>query len=154
MARKYITGDKELEKRLRWLADKAADRVARSATGAGLTVIAKAQKKAAPEGPTGNTKASIGKRFERKARTGFVTAKAGVNVGKRSKRKGRIAPHSHLVALGTRPRVRKSGGSTGVMPANPWIKTSTQSALGAVKTRMTAAATKALAREARRALKL
>lgn len=171
MARKYITGDKALERRLVFLGDKAADRVARSAQGAKLTVINKAQKAAAPVGPTGNMKANVGKRNEKQKRTGIFEAKTGINVGKQSSKKRRgvkRAPHGHLVALGTKPRFRKALGgrfeyirkpsreqlSTGTMPANPFIRTSTASALGAANAKAQTQATKALAREAKRARNL
>ena len=34
---------------------------------------------------------------------------------------GSTAPHAHLVEFGTAERYRKSGGSTGVMPAKPFL---------------------------------
>ena len=112
MARQFITGDVELEKTLAKLADKAADRVARSAIGAGLTVMKGAIKKAAPVGKTGMLKKSIGSRFQRASHGKPVVAKAGVNVGKKKKKEinTKRAPHAHLVALGTKARTRKRLG--------------------------------------------
>ena len=107
MARKIITGLPELEKTLKNLADKTADKIARSALRAGVVVVAKAEKAAAPVGKTGQLKASIGSRVG-KGRGGIFQAKAGVNVGKRTKAKqakGPMAPHAHLAALGTQPRM-------------------------------------------------
>lgn len=167
MARMILTGDKELEATLKTLADKAADRVARSVLGAGLTVIARAMKAAAPVGKTGAVKASIGKRNERKKRTGVFEAKTGVNVGKKTKRKGKFAPHAHLVALGTKPRVRKTIGgkfgyiknpsqqqlSTGTMPSNPFVKRAYETSRAAAATRMQIQSIKALEREAKKARK-
>ena len=165
MARKILTGDKELERTLRKLADKAADRVARNTLGAGVTVINKAQRQAAPVGPTGNAKADIGKRNERNERSGVFEAKTGVGVGKKATklRKGIVnAPHGHLIALGTKPRTRKTIGgkfsylkkptqqqlSTGTMPSNPFIKRAYESSRAAAQSKMKTAATKSLAREA------
>ena len=168
MARKILTGDVEIEKTLKQLADKAADRVARNALGAALTVVAKVMKKTAPVGTTGSLKASIGKRNEKGKRRGIYTAKAGINVGKRSKKtEKRLAPHSHLVALGTKPRFRKSLGgrfagianpsqqqlSTGVMPSNDFIKRAYESSREAAQSAMRRRAEKSLARELEKAKK-
>ena len=172
MARKILTGDKELEATLKELADKAADRVAKSALGAGLNVIRRAIKKAAPVGPTGNLKASIGKRLEKGKRGRAFTAKAGINVGRKTKKEKTTgimarAPHAHLVALGTQRRSRKTLGgkfanivnptseqlSTGTMPANPFVKQAAASAQGAAAIAMRKQAAKALAREAAKAAK-
>jgi HK97 gp10 family phage protein len=167
MARTILTGDKEIENTLTKLADKAADRVARNALGAGLTVVAKAMKQAAPVGKTGAVKASIGKRNEKKKRTGVMEAKAGINVGKKTKQKGRFAPHAHLVALGTKPRQRKRIGgrfsylknptpqqlSTGTMPANSFVRMAYESSRSAARTAMTIAAKRSLGREVAKARK-
>lgn len=171
MSRKVITGDKELEATLATLADKAADRVAKSALGAALTVAARAMKKAAPIGQTRTLRDSIGKRNERNKRNGIHTAKAGINVGKRKKKPdaGKVinAPHAHLVALGTQRRQRtKLGGlfagiknptqeqlSTGVMPSNPFIKRAYEASRAVARTAAQRRAAKALAREAAKAAK-
>lgn len=159
MARKFLTGVKELEATLRHLADKEADRISKAAINAGLTVVAKAEKRAAPVGKTGALKASIGKRLERKKRSGLVVAKAGINVGKQSKKQTTKvrAPHSHLVGLGTGPRFRKTKDgrqvSTGSMPANPFIRVAAASSRGAVLAAMSKNAAKSLARAAAKAKK-
>lgn len=131
-----FTGDKAIDAKLATLQTKVGARLARYALKAGVSKLASAIRKAAPVGPTGNLKKSVGSRIEEKGRGVFV-AKTGLNVGKRSvKRRGRMAPHSHLVAIGTQQRYRQSLGgrfafvkhptsqqlSTGVMPANPFVK--------------------------------
>jgi HK97 gp10 family phage protein len=163
MARKIITGLPELEKTLKNLADKTADKIARSALRAGVVVVAKAEKAAAPVGKTGQLKASIGSRVG-KGRSGIFQAKAGVNVGKRTKAKqakGPMAPHAHLAALGTQPRLRKRLGgrfsniknptpqqlSTGSGPANPFIRNAYNSARSRAMDAMSKQAAKTLARE-------
>lgn len=178
MARQFITGVADLEKTLRSLSDKSADRVAKAALRGGLAEITKAQRKAAPVGETGALKKSIGSRLEKSKRTGLVMAKAGLNVGKRKsgKKKGASterlsklveqgAPHAHLVALGTQKRERKSIGgkfaylknptpkqlSTGTMPANPFIKDAYAKAQSKIEPAMRKRAAKALDREAKRA---
>lgn len=156
MARKWLTGDVELEATLKALGnDKAADRVARSALGAALTATRNAIAKDAPVGPTGNLKRSIGKRFEKGKKTKYrVVSKAGVNVGKNKKDgTNKRAPHGHLVALGTEDRTHKSGKSVGRMTPNPFVRTAVQASLGAVREKMRTQAAKALERERLKALK-
>ena len=164
MARRYITGEADLEATLKKLSDRTADKVARSALRAGLTVIARAMRKAAPRGPTGNLRKAIGSRLVRSRKTGVVTAKAGINVGKN--RKGR-APHGHLVALGTKPRTRKRIGGkfafitspapeqlrTGTMPANDFARRSSTSAQASMRMAMKNKAAKVLEKEAAKASK-
>lgn len=156
MARQWITGDAELERTLAALGDdKAADRVAKSAIGAGLTVLRKAIRAAAPVGPTGNLKASIGRRLERATSRRRSVGKAGINVGKQSSRsKEKVnAPHSHLVALGTKQRFHKSGKSVGRMTPNPFVRLATVASTAAVSQAMHTRAAKALERERLKALR-
>jgi HK97 gp10 family phage protein len=169
MARKIITGDVELEKKLKGLADKSADRVARAALGGAMTAVTKVMRKMAPVGATGNLKRSIGSRFEKGNKKNKPQAKVGINVGRRTKKQrsqaeaGRIvgAPHGHIVALGTKRRTRKAIGgkfaflnpvipeqlTTGVMPSDPFVRQAYEAARAAVTAAMTKRATKALARE-------
>jgi len=162
MSRQLITGDKELEKLLSKLADKSADRVARSAIGGGLTVLKQAIKKNAPVGKTGALKKSIGSRFTRAKGNRPPSAKAGIGVGKRKKTAtGFKAPHSHLVALGTKRRTRtKLGGkyarvtdptpeqlTTGTMPENSFLKEAVLAARPKLMAKMKERAAKSLARE-------
>ena len=141
-----ITGDKKLDAMLAKLSDKVGQRLTKYAMKAGVSKLSAAIRKAAPVGPTGNLKKSVGSRVDEKSK-GIFEGKAGLNVGKNSpKRSGRSAPHSHLVALGTVARVRKTIGgrfgylrnptpqqlSTGTMPANSFVKTAAASAQGAV----------------------
>lgn len=164
MARIHISGDDQLEGMLRYLETQVADRVAKSCLSAGLTVIARAMKRMAPVGETGAVKNSIGKRNERGKRGGVFTAKAGINVGKMSKKLGQVvkAPHSHLVALGTKKaRTRKTIGgkfsfitnptakqlSTGFMPSNEFVRIAYLSSKSAAATAMKKRAEKRLAKE-------
>lgn len=176
MARRYLTGDDQIEKAIQYLKDKSADKIAKSVMGAGLTVFAKEMKKEAPKGATRQLEASIGKRLERNKRTGLVTAKVGINVGKTKKGKTRkLAPHSHLVGLGTQTRTRKSIGGrfsgyervhldgssipgnpqllTGAMPANPFVKKAYQRARSSATAAMRKRAEKKLITEAAKAKK-
>lgn len=177
MARKLLTGDDELEAMLKHLADKSADRIAKAALGAGISAIAKELRKAAPVGPTGNMKASIGRRLEKARGKNKASAKAGLNVGKQTAKKkqliqqksgGRVlAPHAHLVALGTKERHRtKLGGrfagisepteeqlSTGSMPANDFVRRTVTANMSKFQAAMRKTAAKRLNSEATRSRK-
>jgi hypothetical protein len=172
MARQILTGVADIEKLLSGLSDKAGDKIARSALGAGLGLVAKKIKKAAPVGKTKALRNSIGKRFEKQKRPQWFQAKAGVNVGKQKKTaegfKGHLkAPHAHLVALGTRYRERdKIGGrfsyiknptktqlTTGEMPSNPFLKQAYMSAKAEASERMKIKAKERLAKELAKAKK-
>lgn len=163
MARTVFTGLPDLEKTLKNLADKTGDKIAKSALRAGAVVVAKAERKAAPVGKTGQLRDSIGSRVG-KGRGGIFQAKAGINVGKRTKAKrakGPLAPHAHLAALGTQQRQRNSLGgkfaniknptsqqlSTGAARSNPFIRTAYQSARSRAADAMSKQAQKTLARE-------
>lgn len=151
---------------LKGMQDRDADRIARSALGAGASVVRKEMRRNAPEGPTKNLKKSIGSRLVRNRRKFVVQAKTGINVGKRTKKqiatrgKTHRAPHGHLVALGTKPRVRnRIGGkfswvtsptraqlSTGKMPANSFVRDTSRSSLSRAR--------QAMASKAREKIKL
>lgn len=166
MARAILTGDKQIERLLRGLQDKAADRVAKSVINAELTALVKAQRRLAPVGKTGRLKKSLGKSLKRKAKTDY-RAKAGLNVGTKTEKslqtkKGRgQANHGHLVALGTRQRFRKTIGgkfayvvrpsstqlSAGVMPRNDFIRRATAQATAGLQAAGLKAAAKAIKRE-------
>lgn len=156
-----ITGDKELDAKLSVLKTSVANKLAKYSLQAMASKLSASIRKAAPKGPTKNLKASVGSRVG-KVTGGIVTAKVGLNVGKRTeKRRGRMAPHSHLVALGTVARFRKTIGgwygyiktpsqqqlSTGTMPANPFVKLAVTSGMSAARSAMTKNATKNLAKE-------
>lgn len=114
MPRAAITGVKELDDRLARISDdRQAKKLGRRAVLKPLRMIAASIKTEVPPATTpGHTnqriRASIGQRFGKNRRKGIVEAKAGVSVGKRRPRiqkkdieVERIAPHSHLLALGT-----------------------------------------------------
>ena len=172
MARQIVTGIPELERTLKTLADKAADRVARSAIGGGLTVAAKRIRQAAPKGKTGALKKSIRSRFERQKGSRPTTAKVGINVGKQKKTAAAMAkqiraPHARLVALGTKRRKRDELGgkfgyiknptpaqlSTSTMPSNPFLRKAFEAARPETMKRMRERAERALKREAEKARK-
>lgn len=132
MARDFIQlqliGDAELENRLREFPETVQRRIVRAALNAGMRVMAKGFRAAAPKGPTGNLRKSIGQRIVNR-RGMITTAKVGIDVGKLTLKKAASklvsasAAHGHLVTLGTKQRrVRKTGKSVGRMTANPFIR--------------------------------
>jgi HK97 gp10 family phage protein len=165
----FVTGNEELDANLRELAGPAATRISKGALSAGVKVLAAAQRAKAPVGKTGNLKADIGSRNIKGASSRGFTGKAGIGVGK--KRVGTLvnrgsnfkatagittARHGHLVGLGTKMRTRKKVGgkfagaqnkSTGKMPANPFIRTASQQARGAVINAMREKIRQGVARE-------
>lgn len=110
-----LTGDRELDGKLRALARNMQSRIARRAVNKGVTVILNAQRRAAPNKAL---RKSLGKSNKRSKRLGVVEAKAGINVGKRPSRivdgsivaQGRQFPQAHLLVLGTAERYVKSKG--------------------------------------------
>lgn len=167
-----LTGVKEIDAVIRKLSSKDGEKIAKAAISGGLSELAKGIKSEAPVGPTKNLKKSIKGRFNKSKGGKFISAKAGPNVAKQKQtadgmnRRGR-APHSHLVALGTQPRTRKKIGgkfsyitrptnkqlSTGVMPANPFVRVGAAKAQSKILPRMTKNAAKAMERQALKARK-
>lgn len=118
------------------LKESGCKRAARSGISAGMTVLVRAIRSAAPVGETGAVKRSIGRRIVKERGSDKITGKVGINVGKKTVARGKHAPHGHLVALGTGERRRTSGGSTGRMPANRFVSQATKAAHGRAQAAM------------------
>lgn len=138
MANFSITGDKKLDRALAELGKRDASVARRAGVRGAMTIIARGIRSEVPVGKTKALKKSIGSRMAKAKRgpnKGTTEAKVGVNVGKKS---GKRAPHSHLVALGTKERwtgtrtwknkggtVTKSTGNPrayrGEMPSNDFV---------------------------------
>jgi len=98
-----ITGLKPLQKKMRRWPDKLRKRVNGQATKAAVNPIARAIRKAAPVGPTGNLKRSITTRMKRYQQGDWFEATVGP--------KWPMGAHGHLIEFGTvrqppRPFVR------------------------------------------------
>lgn len=113
-----ITGDKRIIRSLNRLSNRGIRAADRKAVGQGLTVIAKAIKAEVPSHMKSVRKA-IGKRFKKSKKTGLREAKVGMGVGKK---KSKIAPHAHLIILGTQDRYTKAGRYTGRIEPLPAVK--------------------------------
>ena len=130
-----VTGDAKLDLALAQLDTRAQKRIARPAVIRAMTFLKKKIKKAAPVGPTGNLKKSIGSRFKKSR--GVTQGKVGIDVGEAAKRKYDVsAPHGHLVALGTQQRTTESGANRGKMPANDFVSDTIDGNWGATQALM------------------
>ncbi len=78
-----VTGDRELDKKLATMSDKAQKKVLKPAIAAGLRVEAKAMKAAIPANMK-DAKKAIGSRFNKSKRNGEEMAKVGAGVGIKS----------------------------------------------------------------------
>lgn len=116
-----ITGDKELDRQLEGLRKRDIRSAVTKGINAGMTPVVKEVRLRAPVGKTKLLKRSIGKRIMKGQPIDTMQGKIGVNVGKRTKRSRKAAPHSHLVALGTRTRTTKAGANRGIMPQNDFV---------------------------------
>lgn len=108
-----LTGFKELEQLLKQLPDEIAAKVLSKAFQQGAVVVRDAAKDNAPVGKTGSLKKSI--KIVKPSKK--VSPKASLVLIVRCKN-----ALSHIVEYGTGPRTRESGGSTGSMPAHPFMR--------------------------------
>ncbi|MGE0105115.1 MAG: hypothetical protein AB7G12_12770 [Thermoanaerobaculia bacterium] len=137
-----LTGDKELDGKLRDLDRDMQRKIAGKANNAGLMEILKAQRDAAPNK---RLKRALGKRNKRNRRTGMQEGKVGLNVGKRGPKQFQ---QGHLLTLGTEDRwtgSKKRNSRRGIVQVlktaatrafrgrikpNDWIRQATKRALG------------------------
>ena len=151
-----LTGDKELDRKFKRLADKAAKKVAAQGIRAGLRIIAKGIKAEIP-GHMKEARKAIGTRFKRK-KTGEVKAIVGGGVGKKKKlSQGRDRPgvgigqpNIHWLLLGTNNRFQKSGASTGSTLPIPAVRLGFNKSEAAALQKIKDAIKKGIAREAKK----
>jgi hypothetical protein len=132
------TGDKELAAKLDSLARGVGSTIARKAVRAGISVISKAQKSAAPNN---RFRRALGTRIRK------ASAKAGIGVGKKNNRlvPGRqivsTMPQARLLILGTKSRHTKKGALRGqIRPGTQWVKSASEGAIPAATRAMSEAA--------------
>jgi len=110
-----VIGDQQLLRKLGSMKRRAKTTIQRKGVRAGSTPIVKAFKGAAPVGATKRLRRAQTRKFKTYANTGTSIAVVGADYS--------IAPHHHLVELGSAERFRKSfknapgRGYTGKMPA-------------------------------------
>lgn len=130
-----VTGVEELDRSISNLDTRSQKRIARPAVSRAMTFLKRKIQKAAPVGPTGNLKKSIGTRFKKDR--GVTSGKVGIDVGEAAKRKYDVsAPHGHLVALGTQQRQTESGANRGKMPKNDFVSDTIDGNWGATQALM------------------
>lgn len=149
-----LTGDRQLDARLKRLADaKAARRIARRGLAAGLTVLRKEAKRRAPNT---RVKKAIGSTNKRSRSTKLHTAKMGANVGVK---KSGYLPHIHLLILGTAQRFRKAVGGlfsgskntrTGKIEPNDFVREAAVAKQSAAVDAMRVKVMEEIAKEARK----
>ena len=106
-----MTGGKELVRKLKRLDQKVRKRIARKALRGAANPIRDDAKANVPVAE-GKLKRSLRTRVQVSSRTQAAFVEARWPMG----------AHAHLVEFGTVERVRKSGGSTGAMPAQPFLR--------------------------------
>jgi hypothetical protein len=129
-----ITGDKELDKKLKRLATKSQKKIVRAVDSAMITVFLRGVRNAVPPKQK-SAKKALGRKINKKNRKKNITeTKFGFGVGKRTTSKKQRDPSKpgvgiakenvHWLILGTGHRERDNGGSTGRMPAVGlgWLK--------------------------------
>jgi hypothetical protein len=149
-----LTGLKELDAKLRNLANRELRKIARAGIKAGLREMAKGIRREIPA-QYKDAKKAIGVNA-RKARVGDAKgqyqAKVGAGVGKKAKAPaersgsgvGLSAANIHWAILGTGERHTQTGASTGAMPAilggivQRGVATSEAAAIAAVQSKMAA----------------
>lgn len=153
-----ITGQRKLIRNLNAVGDRIAKKVARSAIGAGQTVIAKSIRQEVPPRYKELRKA-VNKKLK-KSRKGGYDAKIGAGVGKQKppKRSGQNSggvgisgANIHWAVFGTDDRtVKSTGKAAGKMPAIAAgaVKRGYAKAKGPANAKATKKATETLAKEA------
>ena len=145
-----LTGDKELQRAFKKLADKAKRTVARKANRAGSTPLMKRAKALAGtvspgKHGTGNLKKSVKRRFKRYGGVDVVVVGPETKTGESS------GQHAYIVEYGTGERFTKEGVYRGVMPAHPFMRPAWAQTKGIARAKGVAAMKKAIDDEARKA---
>ena len=123
----FLTGDKSLDRALKEIGGKVAEKAIASGVRAGLGEMRKAMRAATPNS---SAKKTIAARFKRRKKFGTTEAKVGAGVGKHKGGKGPTRGgvgisknNAHWYFMGTKSRVtNKNGASRGVMPATDAIR--------------------------------
>jgi len=123
----FLTGDKALDRALKEIGGKVAQKAIASGVRAGLGEMRKAMRAATPNS---SAKKTIASRFKRRKKFGTTEAKVGAGVGKHKGGKGPTRGgvgisknNAHWYFMGTKSRVtNKNGASRGAMPATDAIR--------------------------------
>lgn len=104
-----VTGDKELMRKLHLLPERIMRKVMRKAVTRAGQIVLKRARATAPVAK-GTYKKALAKKTKTYKKTNSVVGIIGA--------KHAAAPHQYLIEEGTKERFRRSGGSTGRMPAS------------------------------------
>lgn len=167
MAERILTGDKALDRKLKRLERKSANRIARSGLGKGARVAAKAIKAEVPSSMK-SVRRSIGsyvKKAKRGPNAGITEAKAGFSVGTKKKRAASVEKNragkpgvgisfwnAHWWVLGTnnRDRWRTGQGPTGSTEGHDVVPKAIGGAKSSIRAAIAEGTKKALIREAKK----
>jgi len=145
MPERILTGDKALDRKLKNLGRKAANRAARAGLGRGARMAAKRIKSEIPSSLK-SVRRAIGSSVK-KGTGGITTAKAGASVGKGSKAGKTI----HWWILGTAERTQATTGrSTGKSPAHGVVVSAVSKAAGSIKAAIQEGVAKSIMRAAKK----
>jgi len=121
----FLTGDKKLDRALKEIGGKIAEKAVASGVRAGLGEMRKAMRAATPNS---SAKKTIAARFKRKKKFGRVEAKVGAGVGKHNQSHaptgggvGISKRNAHWYFMGTTNRQTRRR-STGVMPKEDGVR--------------------------------
>lgn len=107
-----IDGIAEMRRKLKKMGDRTQRKFVRRALTAGTTPIVRDIRKNTPK-ETGNLKASIGRRMKSYP-SGIIVAVLGARWPK--------GAHGHLLEFGTTQRPHPITGTSGIMPARPFMR--------------------------------
>ena len=155
-----VDGLTELVRQLEDLGRKRGKIVVRKMVNKASTIYVKDARRRAPRGKTGNLRSGLVKRIKSYNGGAFILAVMGNKVGHGG------AQHAHLVEAGTKQRfwtgrrARKrgqisatKGKSTGIMPANPFMRPAFDATRGQMMSKMVEVGRVELAKEAARGAK-
>jgi hypothetical protein len=141
---KTLTGDKELDRKLKALSTKISQKAMASGVRAGLSELRKHMRRATANPRVRKT---IAARFKRKKKFGITEAKVGAGVGKHKTAEagprsrpgvGISKQNAHWYFMGTKARSTSNGASRGVMPASTAISRGASSGMGSAMVKMRA----------------
>lgn len=155
MAERIVTGHKQVDRALKRLERKSANRAARAGLNKGVRLGAKLTKAKVPS-KLKTVRAAIGHSVKKDKR-GITQAKFGAAVGKSRRKKppkrstsggvGIGRANLHWWIQGTTTRRHKSGRNTGKMPENQIIRQTVRSGKTQIMNAIIEGATKAINRE-------
>lgn len=150
----FVTGDRKLDRTLKIIATKVAEKAVASGIRAGLGELRKSIRAQIPQPAV---RKAVATRFKRRKKAGTVEAKAGFGVGKQKKLQtvrarpgvGISKTNAHWYGLGTSERrQRTTGRRTGRMPASQAVTLGTSLGYGSAMNKLRAKTAAVIQKEA------